>query len=267
MLAARTVLYPERRVLTSPPLLPSYTTHALTAPDGDRFDVWLLEISSPRARIVICHGYSANRYQVVGIAEALRQRGYESILFELRGHGSRPGPCTLGLKETADVGAILTWSAQRDPSNPLPVGALGLSMGAAVMCQVAADYPEVRAIVTDSIYSRFFPVLRQALWERRRLPAIPWAWLMWWALQALLRRRLAAVDPIALAPNLHQPLLAIQGEEDHRAVPDLGREFYERWAGPKERWGESRVGHVEMFARHPHLYAERVANFFDRVWT
>ena len=71
----------------------------------------------------------------------------------------------------------------------------------------------------------------------------------------------------ALVPRLRQPLFAIQGGEDRRVVPLLGREFYRRWAGPKERWVEPRVAHVGMFARHPEAYCRRVADFFDRTLT
>jgi pimeloyl-ACP methyl ester carboxylesterase len=237
----------------------------LTAADGVRFDVWLLAPPSPRGRILLCHGFYANRYQVLDIAEHLRRRGYEALLFELRGHGERPGPCTLGVRETEDALTALRWAAAREGAPRVPAGVLGLSMGAAVACQVAARAPEVRAVVTDSPYSRLFPVLRRAMTQRYGPSGIPWAWLMWWGVQLALGTRLAPRDPAALAPRLRQPLLAIQGGEDRRVVPLLGRELYQRWAGPKERWYEPTVAHVGMFARHPEEYGSRVADFFSRT--
>lgn len=264
-LSARRLLYPERRALTPPEPLPSYTTHLIVAPDGLRFNVWVLEAPAPRGRLLLFHGYYANRYQVLDLAAGLRARGYEVLLFELRGHGERPGPCTVGVREAADAQAILQWAKQRDGERPLPVGVLGLSMGAAVACQLAAREPSVRAVVVDSIYSKLFPVIARTIWRHYHLPAIPWAWLTWWSLQLALQRRLAPMDPAALAPRLRQPLLAIQGGEDRRVVPMLGRAFYRRWAGPKERWFEEKVAHVGMFAGHPREYCDRVANFFDRV--
>ena len=266
ILSARHVLYPERRTLPPPsPLLPC-TKHLVTGCDRASFDVWVLETHDARARLLLCHGYAANRYQVLDLAQGLRQRGYEPVLFELRGHGTRPGPCTLGIKETEDAQSILAWARSRDGASPLPLGVLGLSMGAAVACQVAARAPEVRAVVVDSVYSRLFPVLKRAIWRQCHLPAIPWAWVTWWCLQLALGRRLAPLDPAALAPKLSQPLFAIQGGEDQRVVPMLGREFYLRWAGPKERWFEPQVAHVGMCARHPEEYCDRVARFFDRVF-
>lgn len=265
VVSARRVLYPARRVIPPPESLPSYTRHVIAAPDGSSFGVWILEATSPRARLLLFHGYYANWYQVLDLAGSLRARGYEVLLFDLRGHGERSGPCTLGVWEALDARAIMTWARSRDPASSLPVGLLGLSMGAAVACQVAVQEPSVGAVVVDSVYSRLFPVLARSLWRRYHVPVFPLAWLTWWSVQVALRRRLAPLDPAALAPRLRQPLLAIQGGEDRRVVPMLGREFYRRWAGPKERWFESQVAHVGMFARHPREYCDRVANFFDRA--
>ena len=265
ILSARLVLYPERHYLAPPNPLPAYSVASLHAPDGVAFDVWRLEAVSPRARLLLFHGFYANRYQVLDIAQGLRARDYEILLFELRGHGARPGPCTLGLREVDDTRVVLEWASHLPGAAPLPVGLLGLSLGAAVACQVALREPSVRAIVVDSIYSHFLPVLRRSLWRRFHIPTIPLAWIIWWSVQGALRRPLDPLDPAALAPHLRIPLLAIQGGEDRRVVPMLGREFFQRWAGPKERWFDQRVVHVGMFAKHPHEYCERVANFFDRA--
>ena len=265
VLSAHRLLYPERLAPSVVDPLPACSTHIVTASDGSTFEARLLTHPSPRARVLLCHGYYADLRQVAGLAHCLRERGYEVALIELRGHGNRPGPCTLGIREAEDATAVLRWMRGRDSSGSAPVGVVGLSMGAAVAFQVAACCPEVRAVVADSLYSRLFPVLQQAIRQRYHLPPIPWAWVTWWGAQLVLRRRLASRDPVRLAPRLLQPLFVIQGGEDRRVSPRLAQEFYERWAGPKERWFEPGVGHVGMFARHPQEYCNRVAGFFDRT--
>ena len=276
MISARRILYPERQTIPPPIPSPAYTTHQLTAPDGASFDVWLLEARSPRARLLICHGYSANRNQVLGLAQMLRERDYEVLLFELRGHGSRPGPCTFGLRETDDAMTVLQWANTRDRSprrssedaersGALPVGILGWSMGASVACQVTARVPEVRAVVADSLFSHLFPLLQQFVREWYHVPPFPLVWITWWTIRLILRRPLAQIDPAALAPQLRQPLFAIQGGQDTRVPPQWGEAYYQRWVGPKTRWFEPDVEHVKMFARDPQAYGEKVAGFFDEV--
>ena len=133
-----------------------------------------------------------------------------------------------------------------------------------MVCQIAAQHPEVRAVVTDSIYPQLFPVLRDAILERYRVPAFL-ARCTWWGLQLALRRRLGPRDPEALAARLTCPLLAIQGEADARVPEAWARVFYERWAGPKARWTEPEVMHVGMSAKSLEAYCDRVAAFFTEA--
>ena len=109
-------------------------------------------------------------------------------------------------------------------------------------------------------------MLQHSITQSYHLPEIPWAWLTWWVLQGALRTRLAGWDPRALAPQLRQPLLAIQGGADIRIDLRESEELFERWAGPKERWFEPGVPHVGMWARDRDAYCDRVASFFDRAF-
>ena len=262
-MSARRVLYPVRHPASSS-TLPASSSALLTASDGRRFDAWRLGASAPRGRILVCHGFWANRDQVIGVAEGLRQRGYETVLFELRGHGDRPGPCTLGLRESEDAERVIRWAAEQDAS-PVPLGAVGFSMGASVVCQLASRMPTLRAIVADSLYSRFLPILARVIRQQYRLPSVPFAWLTWCSVQLALGRRVDRVDPAVLAPRLHQPLLAIHCGADRRVPIADGQEYVQRWAGPVERWVEPGLGHVGLFAQNPQAYCDRLAAFFDHA--
>ncbi len=212
--------------------------------------------------ILLCHGYYADRHQVACVAEQLTRHGFDAIAVELRGHGERPGPCTLGIREAHDVRAVVDWIESQGRPASRGIGLLGLSMGAAVACQVAVDDSRVRALVTDSAYPRFFPLLRQDIAQRYHLPGIPWAWLTWWGLCLILRRRLGRLDPIRLAVRGRQPLLAIHGGADVRVPPADAEAFAAAWQGPTQRWSEPGVPHVGMCAHAPEAYGRRVAAFF-----
>lgn len=259
--SASRLLYPVPRTLSTSDVPARWIEMMLRAPDGEEIPVWRLPVERPHGRILLCHGYYANRFQVLGIATRLQQRGFEAIVMELRGHGVRPGPCGLGSREADDACAILRWMQQAcHPAAPL--GVLGFSMGATVVCQAALRTPEVKAIVADSAYARLFPVLCLGLQQDYHVPGSICGWLTWQTVQVWLRRRLSAVDPARIAPAMRQPLLAIHGGADRRVPPPLGRDVYDRWAGPKERWEDPEAVHVGIFARNPTHYTDRVAEFF-----
>ncbi len=261
--SAYRLLHPPQRIFHRRSRSPTYTSHQLQAPDGAPFEAWCLPHQAPRGRLIVCHGYWADRFQVLGVADGLQTRGYEVWLVELRGHGARPGPYTFGLKEARDIGQLIIWAGQ-GATGRLPVGLLGWSMGGMVMCHVALASQEVRAVVLDSTYDTFFPVLARSMQRLYRVPVFPWVWLTWWGVSVGLGRALHQLDPIRIAPQLQQPLLAIQGEADRRVEAAWALRLFERWAGPKQRWLAPNVGHVGMFAHFPQEYCDRVARFFDQ---
>ncbi|MBI4597969.1 MAG: alpha/beta fold hydrolase [Candidatus Omnitrophica bacterium] len=263
----RRLLYPERRAIPPPSPLPDHLVWTFTAPDGATFEIWALEVPSPRARILLYHGYFANRFQVLPLAAALRERGYDVLLPELRGHGARPGPFTFGVKETEEAGVILRWCAQRDGvGRAVPVAIAGFSSGAMVACQIAQRYPQqVHAMVADSLFPRFFDLLAQRLREDHGVPRWPFAWLSWWSLQLALQTRLGAREPVAIASSMSQPLLAIHGGQDRWISREAVLRWFDRWAGPKQQWVEPETAHVQMFHHHPEEYVRRVTAFLSQA--
>jgi alpha-beta hydrolase superfamily lysophospholipase len=258
------MLHPQPRPFASSPPRRPLKTIPLRSQEGELFDVWVLEPPDPHGVVVACHGYFANHVQVMGIAEGLCDRGYAVLAFDLRGHGSRPGPCTFGVNEAEDVGVMLRWIRHQPALSQLPVGLFGLSLGGAVACQAAVRHPDCSAIVVDSAYAHLFPVLARRIRREYHLPALPWAWITWWGVQAAVRRDLSRLDPARMASRSSLPLLVIHGEEDESVTVDNARALSASWQGPREQWIEPRIGHVGMFAHDPAGYCNRVAAFFDR---
>ena len=265
-LSVRRILFPMRRIIPAPTPTPSYRVHALRGADGRSFDLWILEPPRPPIATVLgFHGYYANRHQLLGLAGRLCARGYEVLLMELRGHGTRPGPYTLGRRETPDGLTALAWACGRPERRGVPIALLGWSMGAAVTCQIAAREPAVRAMIADSMYSRFYPILVRVIFRRFKLGPVPWAWLSWAGLGLALGAWPASLDPATLAPHLSLPLLLIQGGADPVVAPSNREVVYARWAGAKERWVEPQVGHVQMFEHASAAYVDRVDAFLRRA--
>ena len=264
ILSTQRMLHPARRAVGPPPAFSPPQTVFLVSPDGQPFDCWFLEAQAPRGVLIACHGYRANRLQVWDVAHGLCQRGYCLLLFDLRGHGTREGPCTFGIKEREDLGVLLSWIRQQPTLAALPVGLLGFSLGGAVACQAAMQFPQIKVLVLDSTYARLFPILALSIRKGYHLSTVPWAWITWIGAQLALGHRLSPLDPVAVAPHARVPLLVIHGTADQTVPVEHARSLVEAWQGPKECWLEAGAGHVQTCFGNLPTYCDRVAAFFDR---
>jgi pimeloyl-ACP methyl ester carboxylesterase len=101
----------------------------------------------PRGTVILLHGWSVEALTNLHWALALAERGYRSVLLDLRNHGrSGRGASGWGMREAQDVAALVAHlDAQRRVTEPLTV--LGVSLGAVSAMHYAAAEPRVRALV------------------------------------------------------------------------------------------------------------------------
>ena len=103
--------------------------------------------SPPRGTIFVLHGIRAAKGWMRGWASLLAAQGYRAVLVDLRGHGGSSGDAlTYGVLESQDLQRLLdALIASRRVSGP--VGAFGVSYGAAAAVEWASLDDRVRAVV------------------------------------------------------------------------------------------------------------------------
>jgi pimeloyl-ACP methyl ester carboxylesterase len=84
--------------------------------------------------------------ELVAVATALQDRGFNVLAYDARGHGESTGICTLGDDERYDVAAAVAHAR----GDGLPVIVVGASMGGIAVLRYAADDPTLAGIVTVS---------------------------------------------------------------------------------------------------------------------
>lgn len=115
------------------------------AADGTALAGWWIPANRPRGTVVYCHGNAGNIGRSARYAPEFHRRGFNLLLWDYRGYGRSAGrPTEPGLY--ADARAA--FDAAASMSGQLPVIAYGLSLGAAVAIQLAADRP-VAALVVE----------------------------------------------------------------------------------------------------------------------
>jgi pimeloyl-ACP methyl ester carboxylesterase len=102
--------------------------------------------------IVVCHGYTSQRADLLTLASALQEHEFNVFLFDFTGHGSTPGLTSLGYKETGELGAALQALSTRNDVDPKRFGLWGVDMGGYVALEVATSDPRVAALAVDDAY-------------------------------------------------------------------------------------------------------------------
>jgi pimeloyl-ACP methyl ester carboxylesterase len=106
-----------------------------------------------KATILILHGYSDTKEDMVPWAIYLAQAGYRAVLVDMRGHGRSTGDWIgYGVFEVHDLGQVLD-DLQRKGLAMGPVGVLGLSYGASVALQLAGHDKRVGTVVALEPFS------------------------------------------------------------------------------------------------------------------
>ena len=102
--------------------------------------------------IVVCHGYGAQRADVLTLVTALQEHGFNVFLFDFSGHGNSPGITTLGYRETADLRLAIQAIAGRDDVDPSHFGLWGVDMGGYAALEVATLDKRIKALAVDDAY-------------------------------------------------------------------------------------------------------------------
>jgi pimeloyl-ACP methyl ester carboxylesterase len=197
----------------------------------------------------------------------LHRRGYDILLFDLRGHGqSDPSRLFMGRRERADIRAVLAWANRRGFA-PDQIGWVGYSMGASTVLMEGAQNPAIRAAVLDSPYGNLPELLNQQLTYHSHLPRIfnPGILL---AARWVFGVRTDDLVPIRSARKWgDRPLFLIHGEADS-IVPVRHARLLAQAAGPTCRAVTlPGVEHVQAYRLNPRGYVAAVDRFFGRHLT
>jgi alpha-beta hydrolase superfamily lysophospholipase len=120
----------------------------------------------PAPTMVICHGYRVDRARLRPVAALEYAQGYNTFLFDFRGHGESAQIATSGGNaEVHDLTAALEVAAEQPETLPGKLFIHGFSMGAAVAL-LTPPHPDVAGIIADSPYARLDEILcRLVTWQ------------------------------------------------------------------------------------------------------
>jgi uncharacterized protein len=144
-----------REAIGTPPAA-AYQSVSFRSTDGLQLSGWY-HPSANGAAVVIVSSARGDRSKSVAHAEMLAGHGYGVLLYDARGSGLSEGtPNGWGWEWEHDVAGAIDFLQTQDGIDDRRIGGLGLSTGADVLIDVAANDPDLRAVVCDGATGRSF---------------------------------------------------------------------------------------------------------------
>jgi len=226
-------------------------------------------VARPKA-IVFVHGRGQNRiassFHPDKIAPIFLARGWDVLLFDLRGHGESEGErYSLGQYEPRDIIAAIDFAATKAGIAKQRVAVIGESLGAGSAIMTVALDPTIGPVVTDSAYADAYTVVSEVGTNYTGLPS-------WFTPGIVLAGKLffgldvASVKPAEVVrAHPERAWLFIQCEDDKTVFAHHGRDLVAASANPQtELWLVAGCDHVKAFTEHPAEWQQHVLAFLDR---
>ncbi len=198
-----------------------------------------------RGTVVMIHGLNRTRIEMVKKVPFAHERGWNTLLFDLRHHGDSGGEATtFGVREKDDVRAAIALARERSPGQ---VVLWGVSLGGASAVLAAAEEPAVAGVICDSSFrdlrdtvAHHIRLFRGWRWWLHAVPAWPVTdeVLFWMGHKGDFDT--GAADVLSAAASLEgRPALFVANSDDRRVPKEIA--FDARRGGRSRRRGPDRA--------------------------
>jgi uncharacterized protein len=226
---------------------------------GELLSGWLSLITPQAPVIILTHGTPGNRVSMLQRAAFLYKHGYNVLLFDFQSYGRSQGVMsTLGMVESEDILAAISFLHGLPDTMYSKIGVLGLSMGATAAVLAASRSSDIVALVAESCPVDATRVLadvpddatREA--DRQLVEEV-------YGVDITQARPIDDVNKLAG----HAAIFFINGNaDDITPLPGM-QALYQAAGAPKQYWIVPNAGHAQSFAVDPGGYMQRVDAFFD----
>lgn len=234
----------------------------LKTEDGVRLSAWWMPKGKPnRPPVVILHGLGASKAHMIDYILLAQEQGYPALAIDFRGHGaSDPSLTSIGFYESRDAVAAMQFVRQKGAGDPV---LWGTSMGAVSALLAAAKDGSAAGVIADAPFDTYRNTVLHHAQLMYGLSEYPFVALAFPMIESRARFRIADVDCLRAAGEIHAPMLVLAAEKDTRMPIPVVHSVYDRAAGPKEFWVIPGEGHENRNFRQE--FRDKVAGFLGKI--
>ena len=145
-----------------------YDTVILTTVNGKKLEAWYMKADSAKGTVILFHGLSSNKGNVLGEALEFNSFGYNTMLIDIRAHGNSEGIVnSIGYNESEEVKLAYDHVSKKGEKN---IVLWGMSLGAVIITKAIGQYDlRPKKIILEMPFDR----LQDHLRARARISGFP----------------------------------------------------------------------------------------------
>lgn len=192
--------------------------------------------TKPKGTIFLLHGIGSNKAAMLANAKSLVAAGFNCVLYDSRANGESEGlNCTFGFYEKKDLSSFIDSVSILFPGSE-PYGALGHSLGAAVILQALEKDTRIKCAVVESPFAD----LRNIIYHySEKIYSVRIDWIVDKALERseeIANFKVDEVKPSQSAKNTIQPVMVVHGLKDDRISFKFGKEIFQNLKSTSKKW-------------------------------
>ncbi len=234
--------------------------------DGTKLAGWFIpaDTGSLSPTIVLVHGWSRSRAELLPHADLLHRAGFSVLTFDQRNRGESEGDMvTLGVREQLDLSGAIDYVLTRPEVDPKRIGTLGLSTGGVVSLMVASRDKRVRALVVESPFASLDTIMSKSLSHYYHLPTFPIAHLARILMERQIGASMNAVSPLhAVGEMTDRPVFFIADGADAVVGAEEALHLFDAAGEQRRYWLIEGANHACGWQAAPKEYEQRVVDFF-----
>ena len=224
-------------------------------------ECWHITVAKPKGTVILFHGYSAEKSQMLERSDELLHMGYNTILVDFMGCGGSSGnETTIGFHETENVKACFNHLKQQGEER---IFLFGSSLGAAAVIKAVSEGDIMPSgIIVECPFGSMLDAARMRF-TAMKLPSFPMAELLvfWGGVQHGFWG--FAHKPTEYAQSVHTPTLLLWGGKDDKVSREEIGAIFHNLSSPKRLVVYPRAGHAGYLADYREQWKSDVRSFLE----